>query len=184
MAGHAPFLLRRVHSERTRFMHQASVRRRVAILSSEPVLNELMASYLSVRFSDLVVEHGATIEDLGGGSERPCAFVVVQSQRPGARKLPSVIGRLRRDYPEASILVAANTPGPRFAIEAGAQAFIPRLAPLSVLADALKALLEGRTWNAWEGGAAANRGSYRGPCRRRAGSESWSGPERRRPAAR
>lgn len=154
-------------------MDERRAERRVLVLAARPALGEIMTSYLRSRFPQISVEHRASPEDKATSAVQFCAVLIVDGAGQAMRDLPRTIRQLRRDHPQASILVATAYPSPSSAVGAllnGAQAFIPRLTPLAAVADALRDVLQPAD------------SPYDGPSGRRAQWAGWVGPERRGPA--
>ena len=127
-------------------MTESAPEPQIILLGAPPMPGELIASYLRHRLPHLDVRLCASYADLKGGAAR--GFVLVETSVRSCLRIGERVARVRSDHPQAPILIASASPSLGSAVAArrcGAQGFLPRLTPLSALADALRTLLAGRT---------------------------------------
>ena len=122
---------------------------RIILLGAPPLAGELIASYFRFRFKNAVVERCFSMADLDRSADEPTAFVLYQASAPAnAHNVAQAVAHVRSGFAQSAILVAAASPSPAAAAEAfrcGAQGFVPRVVPISVLGDALRTVLAGGT---------------------------------------
>jgi len=120
----------------------------VLLVEDHQSIREILHDNISSRLTLRVIEAGNMEEGLAAAQRHKPDLAIVDIGLPGANGI-ELIRRLRRETPATRILVFSsmqNLQIARSVMQVGTMGFVDKSEPLSVLRQAISAVMAGKTW--------------------------------------